>query len=347
MATIHQFTQYLFALNHQGNAARLSWFNFCKNHCEGTSSLDPQTINRFICRALSHSYWQNHRLLLSQEIFNTLENFFLRRTSEKFDFSKMYDPIKLQIVAIEDINDLERIVENHIGRNIFGIKKFSVRSNDKKQAVAIKSMNDNTLQIQCFDNLTYLKDGELVPLTNDCYLFYNERLELDTRFIQHITVAPNTTARFVVSGSESRISGSMIRDYSFQKYDNFSGQLLRSYSRIYYPIKKLEQLFIDPKSEPQYQELLSNLERVTSQVKANHPDSFNIGKAAIEKTKMSMDSLYPGDKVLSSLVRELQSFLSNMYGPKLEHIVNNTRVKWESSKPQEKSDSTNISLTAE
>ncbi len=348
MATVHQFTQYLFALNHQANAARFAWFNFCKNHCEGASTFDVDLVNRFISRSLSHPFWQKNRVLLSEEIISSLENFLFKKVSDtdrrSFNMDGLMNAALIQIVPIEDPEQLVKVIERHIHRTYSNTQRSRVVYDGKKQAIAIRILTDNTLEVSSFDNLTIIRNGELIPLNQDQTLYYDAELELSTRHIQQINVAPFTTARFVVnSHGETRISGSLIKDHTFQKYDVFTAQLLRSLTRVFYPIKRLEQHFINPHSEPHYQELNAYLERVILLIRGNHPDSFNLGKNAIERGKMAMDALYPSDKHIHSLIRELESILNKRYGPQLEQFVNNTdgrKSPWEKSKAPEKSDST-------
>lgn len=355
MATVHQFTQYLFALNHQANAARFAWFNFCKSHCEGSATFDVDLINRFIRRALSHPYWQNNRVLLSEEIISSLENFLFKKASESdrrgFNMDALMNAALLQLVPVEDSNDLIKIIERHLKRSFSNTAKFRVVHDGKKQAIAIRILIDETIEVSGYDNLTFVKDGELVPLNQDQVLYYDSNLELSTRHFQHLSVAPFTTARFIVNSQiETRISGSLIKDHTFQKYDIFTAQLLRTLTRVFYPIKRMEQHFINPQSEPHYQELCNYLERASLLIRGNHPDSFQLGKNAIERGKMAMDSLYPSDKHITTLIRDLESILNKRYGPQLEQFVNNTdgrKSPWEKSKPTEKSESTASSRSAE
>ncbi|OQW50298.1 MAG: hypothetical protein A4S09_00450 [Proteobacteria bacterium SG_bin7] len=355
MATVHQFTQYLFALNHQANAARFAWFNFCKSHCEGGIIFDTSVVNRFICRALSHPYWQNNRVLLSEEVISSLENFMYKKVSEadrrNFNWNRLLNAALTQIVAIEDSEQLAKVIERHNEKNHDNVAKSKVVHDGKKQAIAIRVLKDNSIEVRGYDNLAIIIDGELVPLTQDQVLYYDSNLELSMRHIHHISVAPFTTARFIVnSHNVTRVSGSLIKDHTFQKYDIFTAQLLKSLARVFYPIKRLEQYFIDPQSDPQYQELKTFLERAMLLIQGNHPDSFTIGKNAIERGKMEMDSLYPSDKYLLALIRELESILNKQYGPQLEKFVNNTdgrKSSWEKSKTPEKSDSIATSPSAE
>ncbi len=354
MATVHQFTQYLFALNHQANAARFAWFNFCKSHCEGGIVFDVDVVNRFIRRALSHPYWQNNRILLSEEVISSLENFMYKKVSEadrqSFHWSRLLNATLTQTIAIEDPEQLAKVVERHNDKNRNNVAKSKIVHDGKKQAIAIRVLNDNSIEIRGYDNHAIIIGGELVPLTQDQVLYYDSNLELSMRHIHHISVAPFTTVRFIVnSHNETRISGSLIKDHTFQKYDIFTAQLLKSLARVFYPIKRLEQYFIDPQSDSQYQELKAFLERTMLLIRGNHPDSFTIGKNAIEKGKMEIDSLYPSDKSLPSLLRDLESILNQRYGPLLEKFVNNTdgrRSPWEKSKAQEKSDSIATSPSA-
>lgn len=354
MATVHQFTQYLFALNHQANAARFAWFNFCKSHCEGGIVFDADVVNRFICRSLSHPYWQTNRILLSEEVISTLENFMYKKVSEadrrNFNWNRLLNAALIQTVAIEDADQLAKIIERHNERNRVNVAKSKIVHDGKKQAIAIRVLNDNSIEVRGYDNLAIISNGELVPLTQDQVLYYDSNLELSMRHIHHISVAPFTTARFIVNAhNETRISGSLIKDHTFQKYDIFTAQLLKSLPRVFYPIKRLEQYFIDPQSDSQYQELKGYLERTLLLIRGNHPDSFTIGKNAIEKGKMEMDSLYPSDKYMPTLLRELESILNQRYGPQLEKFVNNTdgrKSSWEKSRILEKSDSTATSHSA-
>ena len=75
MATIHHFTQFLFSIDPQTNAARLSLFNFLRNFFDGATELNEEIINRFIRRSLAFQYWQERKKELSREIFFITESF--------------------------------------------------------------------------------------------------------------------------------------------------------------------------------------------------------------------------------------------------------------------------------
>ena len=337
MATIHQLTQYLFGLNHQANAARVAWFNYNKNHCEGSTLLTPEVLNRFLCRALTHQYWQNHRTLLATEVFQSLEKFFLRHSEKNsLDFTKIHNPETLQIITVDDLSQWSQICKKYVEMQVNTDTQIESLNDGKRTALILKLFADKTLQVQCFENIAMIQEGELIPLCEDLSLFYEPHLELSPRFIQHISVAPHTTSRFIIT-QDLRLSGSLIRDHSFQKYDMFTGLELKNCIRVFFPIKKLEQFYINPKTEPYYQELVGQLEKIIAFLKSKNPNCYSLAKSVVDKAKMAADSLYPSDKALPSLINESEKLIGQLFGPKLESVMGSK--KWELSNKQEELDS--------
>ncbi|MDZ4660834.1 MAG: hypothetical protein SGJ18_04370 [Pseudomonadota bacterium] len=270
MATIHHFTQFLFSLDPQTNAARLSLFNFLRNFFDGASELNEEIINRFIRRSLSYQYWQERKKELSHEIFFITDSFNTRIRSQGkqllLNLKKIAPCEDFQLVKLEGEKQSLKILENHFletGKSADG--ELSIIVCDPNLTLVLHRLGDQGLRVNPIENLFYIYEGLLKPLNDDLHLDYDPKLELKRDCLQQIGLTNSLIARFTISGPAPLAHGSLMRDYSFQKYEMMTGIPLVN-TRVWPAIKRLEQYYIDPKSEypsdktppPLIDELISN-----------------------------------------------------------------------------------------
>ncbi len=322
MATIQQFTQYLFGLNHQANAARLALFNYLRNHHEGPQTLSEAVINRFMKRCLCHNQWLEKKDMLSSELFTLLENFNYRREREtgqtEIELSSIFNPRQIQIFQIHNPREFSRVVERHLEKNHPVTKKRKIIMDTQGSAIALLGDDSSNIELSYFENFFMLSDGLITPLCHDLGLTYSPKLLLQPKAIHHIPIAPGATARFTVSEDSLRLSGCLIRDFTFQKYEVFTSQEIRACQRVYTAIRRLEHYFISPEGDSYYCDLISEFDRSITLLQKRHPDGLLSAKKTIDKAKSALNSLYPSDKTLPVLVKDLDSLISSIYSPKLE-----------------------------
>jgi hypothetical protein len=127
--------------------------------------------------------------------------------------------------------------------------------------------------------------------------------------IQQLETGSHASARFHM-GVEG-LRGSFVRGYTFQKFGSIDGGGLNRYPLLFYPLKRLEQFFVDRKTDPMYLELTSTLEKALELL--GHgvtPDTFRFAHAALERGRLALEHIFPDDKFARLLINNLEKTLA-------------------------------------
>ena len=153
------------------------------------------------------------------------------------------------------------------------------------------------------------REGELEPLNMLCQLHYAPDLSLELQKVQYVEVAPNVFGRFMILGQG--VHGHLIRGYVLQKAEEFRGGGVREHSTLYYSIKKLEQHFVDRKTDPTYTELTQIMEKAVELLNVGHPEAVAFAQAALERGEMALESIFPNDNMIRLLTQTLRSTMQS------------------------------------
>jgi hypothetical protein len=151
--------------------------------------------------------------------------------------------------------------------------------------------------------------GDLEPLNPLLKIHYTPELSLQFQKVQYVEVAPSVMARFMILGPG--IHGSLIRGYTFQKAEEFKGGSVAQYPQVFYAIKRLEQYYVDRKSDPMYLELTQLLEKAIELVNLRHPEALTFGQAALERGESAKENIFQNDNMIRLLTQTLRSSLQN------------------------------------
>ncbi|HEY8271007.1 MAG TPA: hypothetical protein VIG33_08965, partial [Pseudobdellovibrionaceae bacterium] len=161
-----------------------------------------------------------------------------------------------------------------------------------------------TLTVRVFDKKFTIRDGHLEPLRKDLALYYTGNLELSPEHKQKIEVAPYITAEFRVKND--KVHGTLLRGYVYQKLLEFKGESLKEQTRLLYPIKRIEQFFVDRRTDPYYQDLISQLERTLALIQQGDREALNWSSMILNQAETALENVFTGDKLLTLLVRDLR-----------------------------------------
>lgn len=225
----------------------------------------------------------------------------------KLEFKNMVLPDRWQVVAIENPIDCLKILEKKFSNA--GNKSRLIATNngtfillslDESQAMTVTHLNN----LMLINNI-----GELEPLNPLMKIHYTADLSLQFQKVQYVEVAPSVTARFMILGPG--MHGNLIRGYTFQKAEEFKGGNVAQYPQVYYAIKRLEQYFVDRKTDPMYQELTQLLEKAIELVNLRHPEALTFGQAALERGESAKENIFQNDNMIRLLTQTLRSSLQN------------------------------------
>ena len=305
MNTTTHLARHILAFQPNKDAARLSFYHYLIHHCDPETPLSPQLIENFCRRAMSFEHWQQNSSSLSQELQYILqhynETYILNWNLKDITF-----PDRWQVVPIKNSIDAIYIFEKWIERQYSPeFKKRIIYTKEGHYVLLVQTENSELTVIQCNSHML-IRKGEIEPLCTDLILHYDSQLELKADTTQHLLVAPHTTARFRTK--QQLINGMVVRGYIFQKQQDTKGKL-NDFPSIFYPLKRLEQLFIDRKSDPTYQELVQVLEKAVELIRMRHPEAQSFAQAAYDRGLSALENIFTNDNVIQVLVDQLQNEL--------------------------------------
>lgn len=308
MLKVGQLLKFVSDLNPQNTPTRLSFFNYLRGFPSIEADLTPDVIQGFFNYCMDYPHWFGNRQQLSNEVQFLLENF-NSFYQTKFDTSLLKFPLKMQIIEIEDTTDLLEAVHAYLKNKTVEGEKFRVLPDQGKRAIAILLRKDKSLEVRTYDKKFTIREGRLEPLRDDMALYYTPELELSSKHIHKIEVAPYITAQFRVQSE--KVTGVLLRGYVFQKLAEFKNDPLSEQTRLLFPIKRLEQFFVDRRTDPYYQDLITQLERTCSLVQQQDQDAFKMASIVLNKAEMALDNVFLGDKLMTLLVRDLRHALTD------------------------------------
>lgn len=303
MLKIGQLIKFVAGLNPQNTPAKLSFYNFLRGFPKPDQSLTPDLIELFFDYCLDYPHWAANKNQLSDEVQYLLTNFndFYQ---QDFDLSKIRFLQNIQMLEVERLSDLMDVLSVYLKRQYSEDVKFRLINDQNKRIIAVVLHQDRSLSVRIFDRKFTIRNGHLEPLRKDLALHYTPELELDSEQIQKIEVAPYIIAEFQVS--RGRVHGALLRGYVFQKLMEFRGEPLEEQERLIIPIKRLEQFFVDRRSDNYYQDLISQLERTLALIQQGDRDAMKWSVRVLNQAETALENIFLGDKLLTLLVRDLR-----------------------------------------
>ncbi|WP_413290095.1 hypothetical protein [Bdellovibrio sp. HCB337] len=303
MLKVGQLIRFVAGLNPQNTPAKLSFYNFLRGFPHPDDALTPELIELFFIYCMDYPHWAANKNQLSNEVQYLLENF-NTFYQQNFDLSKIRFPQTMQLLEIERPTDLEDVLMIFLKRQYSEADKIRIINDQNKRMVALVLHEDRSLTVRIFDKKFTIRDGHLEPLRKDLALYYTAGLELSPDHKQKIEVAPYIVAEFRVKND--KVHGALLRGYVYQKLLEFKGESLKEQTRLLYPIKRLEQFFIDRRTDPYYQDLISQLERTLALIQQGDPEALNWSTMIINQAETALENVFTGDKLLTLLVRDLR-----------------------------------------
>ncbi len=248
-----------------------------------------------------HKFWQKNTFVLSQELQFTLQHY-----NETFmldwKLSDFVFPDSWQIVSIKNSVEGIYILEKWAGKHFEQGQKIRVFcTKDQNYIVLVQNVSGELNVIRTSPQMLVHK-AEFRPLSTDIRLQYTENLDLKPDVAQYLRVEKNTYSRFQIHGKN--LKGMLIRGYVFKNHLEIKGTL-NEYPDIYYPLKRMEQFYIDRQSDPDYKELVSILEKAIEILRMGHPEARSFGETALDRGQSALENIFINDNVLQVLVDQL------------------------------------------
>jgi hypothetical protein len=300
------------------DAARLAFYHFLKNMCEPGEPLSTATLDRFFRRAMTHAHWVENKAALFDEVANCLQHF-SNQNSEPIPLPPFATAAELQIVRAESFRTVERVVEDWIQTQqgptdqvkILRDRANPARPDSDDRLIVCKLNIDRALSVYTFDRLLALREGRLEPLVDDMVIHYTSELAIEGHRFSQVEIGPHTIARFKndTIATSPGIRGLAVRGFTFQKSVSFEGGDLHRHPLLFYPLKRIEQFFVNRQTDPLYIELTGLLEKASDLLSQKHPESVRFAEAAMERGRLAFEQVFNDDRLLRLLLENLERAL--------------------------------------
>lgn len=310
MTSVSQFSQYLLKQDPQRNPARATLYNFAKLILEPQDPFTPAVIQSFYARVLQYDHWQNNAQELSETVRGDLVGFLKQFAlgGEPEEWLALRHPDTLQIVPIKLFQDLQALAEaDHEPRRKSGDQIQCIRMSDTQILVLVLSPA-GSLEVKVYPNLAMVWGSELRMVAPVTRLHYTSQLELTPHARQILEGNLLTTHSFHVDGDGAH--GLVTRGYTLQKFETFIRARLPDTQDLFHSLKKVERHFINPQSDPYYQEMVGRLERANRML--NHPTLEHLAEAerALNRGRICLKNIFPNDRLLTLLITHLDYGIS-------------------------------------
>jgi hypothetical protein len=316
MTSVSQFAQYLLKQDPQRNPARSTLFNFLKHIIEPTLPFSPAVIQTFYARVLQFDHWRNDPQSLSDTVRADLQGFLKQYglPGEENAWRALRHPDTLQVVPLKVFQDLDDLVQaEHAARQKSGEELKTVKISDTQIMALILSATGN-LEVKVYPNQALVWGPRLrlmAPLTQ---LYYSSEFELMPHVRQVLEGSLMTVHSFHVD--IEGVHGLITRGHGFQKFETFIRAKLSETQDLFHSLKKLERHFINPQSDPYYQEMVSRLERANRLLGRPSPDNLAEAERALNRGRLSLKNIFPNDRLLTLLVTHLDYGITQRRGEK-------------------------------
>lgn len=310
MASVSQFAQYLLRLDPKRNQARTCFHNYLKYFVDPEVPFTPGVVQAFYSRAMQFDQWQTDAQLLSETIRSDISGYLKGSASpeEMALWQHLRHPEALQVVPLRRYSDLEELVkEEHLPRQRSGDQVKSVHVIDG-QCMALILSASGSLEVKSFPPLAMIWGTKLRLMSPISHLHYSSKLELMPHVRQVIEGNLQTTHCFEVT--VDRVQGLTTRGPTFKIFETFICGSISETQSVFLQLKKLEKHFINPQTDPFYQEIVGRLERAKRLM--NNPTNENIAEAdkALNRGRFALRVIFPNDRLLTLLITHLEYGIS-------------------------------------
>ena len=307
MAYATNLAQHILTLEPDKDAARLCFYHYLKNLCEAQELINSELMNRFFSRALTFAHWQENKLQLFSEVTSILHHY--QETHHvNLPVNEMMRAEQIQVVNAETLRTLELVIARYVERHASPYDQYRILPEGDDKIVCLTLQGDRSLRATVFPKVLAIREGELTPLCQDFTLYYSADLQLHPMMIHQIEAGPHAAARFFVNADG--VHGIVTRGYTFQKYSVMDGGGLHKFPVLFYPLKRLEQFFVNRKSDPMYIELTGLLEKALELMSTNHPEAVKFASAAIDRGRLALEHIFPDDRLVRLLINNLEKTLA-------------------------------------
>ncbi len=310
MASVTDFKQFLSKKVPERQSEHKALYNYLHSFCHKEQKLTADLFTDFYRKALLFPYWQGRFDFLQQTVKAELASF------NKFYYSAEGSVLHQQavithrqLVAVQKQTDRVKIVEFFLQSGISKGDKVCALPWEQERVLGLVLRCDGNLDVFSFGPLSLLVRGKLEPLSPLSELYYSPQYELRPGY-KHIIEDFNLNfTHFTIK--EDIATGRHSRDFCFQPSELFKKNI-KDMDNLFCLLKKTESLFIQPKSDPHYKQLIHCLHDHYRRVLLS-PDlldkHFMDTQKVLSSAKKALKHIYPKDRLLFLLTANIDFHL--------------------------------------
>ncbi len=299
-----QLIQFVNELKPQTSPVKLTFFNYLKSFHPPHEPVDENLINQFFRHCLIFPHWADHKTQLSHEIESIIENF-NKTYGLRIATQAIRWPNQLQLIEIERQEDLLTVTENYFSELKSKNERLKLVNDQNKRVLAFILHEDGSVSVTSIDRKFIIDEGMLRPLRDDLTLHYTPTLELSEHFFHKVEISPYILGQF--NYDSGKIKGGISRGFMFQRMHEWNLTPLETELRLLYPLKRIEQYFLDKNSDSFYKQLTQKLERTVKLIQAGDREALSWAPNLLENAQTAYELAFIDDKLLGILIRDLRS----------------------------------------
>ncbi|MCB0408398.1 MAG: hypothetical protein KDD34_09355 [Bdellovibrionales bacterium] len=324
MTSVTQITQFLYSQDPQQSLVRLTLYHYLKNACEPGSELNSSLLKSFFDDCLQFQFWQERINPLKQEILSLIQIFKNEGLLKGSEIELEWIP-HFQVLHVDAESSRRKIIEKYLSAEA-PLQKHQVLPLENNKFLALSLLTTGGLQVRLFSPFMKIHDGLLVPLKPLADLEYTSFMELMPGRQQILRIESLRTTYFTLS--DEGYFGRMTQGHLFKSAGTLQTREISSFPELFYAIKSLEKFFIDPQTDPFYQELVDQLEKVYHLLSSQHPEGYKIAPALLKKGQSALRNIFHRDKLLLLLLNNIEYMLN-----KNSQYLERNEQKWQNARP--------------
>ena len=312
MASVTDFKTFLSKKVPERQSEHKALYNYLHSFCHSEQQLTLDLFTDFYRKALLFPYWQGRFDFLQQTVQAELASF------NKFYYSAEEGVLpqqavidEPQLIAVQKQQDRVKIVESFLQSSISKGDKACALAWEQERVLGLLLRCGGNLDVFTFGPLSLIVQGKLEPLSPLSELYYSPQYELRSGYKHVIEDFNLNFTHFTIK--EQTATGCHLRDFCFQTSEHFKKNITKM-DALFCLLKKTESLFIQPKSDPHYKQLVGCLHEHYRRVLLS-PDllekHFMDTQKVLSSAKKALKHIYPKDRLLFLLTANIDFHLRN------------------------------------
>jgi hypothetical protein len=304
METILEVLEKLKKLENTKNPVVLAFSNYLKHYKSPADKFDLHCLEGFCRRAYSFEFWRKEMPNFQSHLKRVLS--FVFTENECRELSKSLFLQNLQIINIENKRDFMPIIEKYAETKSVSYRYFDLGQND---LMVVYTWKNGNKALQVLNATCFVSEASLSPLTTDEIIYYDANMDILPFTLNQANIGSFQNIVFEKNYQGIKIKN--LRGYTLQAVEEKSIQSLQEHSKLFYCLKRFESLLVGKDNHPLYEELTKLLEDALKLLHSKDPRALRLAYTALERGKNAVENIFPNDKLLQLLLKEVAANLQN------------------------------------